>query len=434
MKVTFVIMGGTGDLTKRKLIPAIYGLIEEKKIADFSLVLCARRPVKISDLLKSSKKFTGKVKSAVWKKLEKRCHFQQIDFYQDNDYITLKKRLKIVEKGKSTRIFYLATLPQHFDTISENLAKYKLAPRSSRVVYEKPFGTDLKSAKKLNKCVNRVFSEKQIYRIDHYLGKELVSDISLMRFTNRILEPLWCGSHIKSVEIILSEKIDVQSRGDFYDRYGALKDVVQNHCLQLLALTAMEAPKMLSGDYVRDRKAEVLANTKIKNVSLGQYKGYLQEKGVLKNSKTETYAKLELAINTPRWKGVPFFITTGKALAEKKVAIVLHFKHAKCLLAKSCPVDTNYFKIRIQPESGFELGLHSKVPGEGNRLAPVKMNFCQNSEFGPNTPDAYQNLLLDVIKRDQSVFVRNDEIEHAWKIIDRVKRGKLISYKKGWKG
>ena len=236
------------------------------------------------------------------------------------------------------------------------------------------------------------------------------------------------------MEIVLSENIDVQGRGNFYDKYGALKDVVQNHCLQLLALTAMEAPKLLVGEYVRDQKSIVLKNTRVKKVELGQYKGYLQEKGVGKNSKTETYAKLELAINTPRWKGVPFFITAGKAMAKKEVGITIHFKHAKCLLAQSCPVDTNYFKIRIQPESGFELGLHSKVPGSGSNLAPVKMNFCQSSEFGPNTPDAYQNLLLDVIKGDQSVFVRNDEIEYAWKIVDKVKRGKLNYYKKGWTG
>tara|TARA_Y100000310_G_scaffold345863_1_gene471787 strand:+ start:50180 stop:51481 length:1302 start_codon:yes stop_codon:yes gene_type:complete len=432
--ITFVILGGTGDLTKRKLLPAIYGLIEEKKISKFSVVLCARHKVNVKDILHVSRKYIINRKRDVWHKLEKNTAYQQLDFYKDDDYISLKEKLKYFEKKKSTRIFYLATLPQHFDTISENIAKYKLAPRDSRVVYEKPFGTDLKSARKLNKCVNRVFNEKQIYRIDHYLGKELVSNISLMRFTNRILEPLWCGNHVKSVHIHLREKIGVEGRGNFYDKYGALKDVVQNHCLQLLALTAMEAPKLLVGEYVRDQKAIVLKNTRVKKVILGQYQGYKNEPGVDKKSKTETYAKLELAVNTLRWRGVPFIITAGKALSQKEVNVDIHFKHTKCLLSKSCPVDTNYFKIRIQPESGFELGLHSKVPGEGSKLAPVKMNFCQSSEFGLNTPDAYQNLLLDVIKGDQSVFVRNDEIEYAWKIIDKVKRGKLIYYKKGWQG
>jgi glucose-6-phosphate 1-dehydrogenase len=435
--VTFIILGGTGDLTKRKLIPAIYGLIKDKKIEKFSVILCARTKISAKKVLGQSKKFVQKVKPSIWKKLEKNSVFQTLDFYQEEDYQQLKTKITSLEKerdwdeGKETRIFYLATLPQHFDTISHKLAKNDLAPGTSRVVYEKPFGSDLSSARKLNKCINRVFSEKQIYRIDHYLGKELVANISLMRFTNRILEPLWCGRHVKSVHIVLSEKIGVEGRGNYYDKYGVLKDVIQNHALQLLALTAMEPPRLLTGEYIRDKKADVLKNTRIKKSVLGQYKGYRLEEGVAKSSTTETFAKLELTVHTKRWKGVPFFITAGKALSRKETTIIIRFKEATCLLAKNCPIDTNYFKIRIQPESGFELGLHSKTPGS-NILAPVAMNFCESQRFGPNTPNAYQTLLLDVIKGDQSVFVRNDEIEHAWRVVDKVPRRKLKYYRRGW--
>jgi glucose-6-phosphate 1-dehydrogenase len=263
-----------------------------------------------------------------------------------------------------------------------------------------------------------------------------VGDISLMRFTNRVLEPLWNRKHIESIQIIMKEKIDVEDRGEFYDKYGALKDVVQNHAMQLLALVAMESPHKLSGEGVRNAKSQILKKIKVKDVLLGQYENFNKEKGVKRNSKTETFAAIKLSITNKRWQNVPFYIKVGKALDEKHTSIIIRFRKVDCLLSKSCPSEPNYFKIRIEPDAGFSLELNSKVPGKREEITNIKMNFCEHTKFGPNTPQAYEVLLEDVIKADQSVFVRDDEIESAWRIIDQIKKKKLkiFSYKKGTNG
>lgn len=437
MDVTIVLLGATGDLTKRKIIPAVYRLLMNRKISKLALVGVARRDLKVDAVLRDAKKFVPKADSKVWKKIERSSHYFMLDFYDDKHYVELAKFVNEVEKKQGlsgNRLFYFATAPQHFDPITHRLSKTGITKVNwSRLVYEKPFGHDLKSAKKINECLNRIFNEKQIYRIDHYLGKELVGDIALVRFTNRILEPLWCRNHVESVQLIFSEDIDVGTRGSFYDKYGALKDFVQNHALQLLALTAMESPKKLDGKSIRDEKARVLSKVKVKDVLLGQYKGYRNAKGVANNSKTETFAALRLEINNQRWKGVPFFIKVGKALKKKSASMHLKFKEVDCLLSKTCPSDTNYFSMRIQPNSGFEIELNSKVPGKKSEVLPIKMEFCEKCRFGPNTPEAYETLLEDVMNGDQSAFVRNDEIEYAWKIIDSIK-GKVYTYEKGSEG
>jgi glucose-6-phosphate 1-dehydrogenase len=426
---TFIIFGATGDLTRRKIIPAIYKLVKNKKLRSFRIIGCARSKKNIQTILSQSKKFARDVQASRWRKIVKNSVYQVLDFYKEEDYTQLAVLL-----GKQQRIFYLATAPEHFHIISKYLAKYKLARKTDNVVYEKPFGHDLYSAKKINKCISTVFNEKQIYRIDHYLGKELVGDITLMRFTNRILEPLWNSKHIAQIQIVMTEDLLVGKRGGFYDKYGVLKDVVQNHALQLLALTAMEAPKMLSGEYIRSEKARVLKRTQVTAALVGQYHGYKSEPGVTKNSTTETFAALQLKINNSRWRGVPFYILAGKALVKKQTSIHIKFKEVHCLLAKSCPSDSNYFTIRIQPDNGFSLELNSKMPGKKQAIIPVNMDFCEKCRFGPNTPEAYETLLEDVLCGDQSVFVRKDEIEYAWKIIDRVRKGKIYSYKKGTGG
>lgn len=440
---TFIILGATGDLTKRKLIPALYRLIENKKIQRFAIVGAARSTATAKDILSASKPYVKNREKHVWEKMEKAFHYSTLDFYQKNDYGQLKGNLSEIEKKhklSGNRIFYLATAPQHFDVITHNLNKSKIAEQTKRrwvrVVYEKPFGHDLKSARKINKCIATIFKEQQIYRIDHYLGKELVGDISLIRFTNQVLEPLWCNKYIDSVQIILDEDIGLEGRGEFYEQYGALKDVVQNHAMQLLALMAMESPKELTGEYIRNEKAKVLSRVKARDVLLGQYQGYRNVKGVKKDSTVDTFAALHLQINNPRWKGVPFYIRAGKFLNKKETSIHLKFKKVDCLLARACPSDTNYFTIRIQPNDGFELELNSKVTGKRNEITPVKMEFCQSCRFGPNTPEAYETLLEDAIHGDQSVFVRDDEIEYAWKVIDAIahKKHKLYSYTKGSKG
>ena len=356
-------------------------------------------------------------------------------------YLKLKKLVKVVTKKhrlSGNKLFYLATLPEHFDTITSYLDKSHLAKGKgwSKMVYEKPFGNDLESAKKINKCIARVFKEEQVFRIDHYLGKELVGNLAMLRFTNRVMEPLWNKEHIESVQILLSEKIGIEGRGNFYDKYGALKDVVQNHMLQILALTAMEAPAKLTGEFMRNEKAKVLKKIKVHKVLRGQYQGYLQEKGVKSNSSAETFAALHLEVQNKRWQGVPFYLKTGKYLTRKDTSIHIKFKPVHCLLQENCPTDSNYLTVRIQPDEGFDLELFSKSPGTTTGVTPVKMDFCHSCLFKLKTPEAYQILLEDVIKGEQSLFVRNDEIEYSWKIIDKIekKKGTVYTYKQGSKG
>jgi glucose-6-phosphate 1-dehydrogenase len=450
-QATFIILGATGDLSKRKLIPAFYKLIKAEKIDRFALIGVSISKTDIKSVLDSAKKFVKDVDEKIWSKLEKTSYFFELDFYNSEKYSEFNLLIKDVEdkhKLKGNRIFYLATMPEHFKVITKNLYDSKIVKKYehedecedckhswSRIVYEKPFGHDLKSAKEINRCIKKLFHEKQIYRIDHYLGKELVGNISMVRFTNRIFEPLWNNKNIESVQIILSEKIGIENRGAFYNKYGAIKDVVQNHMLQILSLVAMEQPKKLQAKYIRDAKSRVLRHLKFKNVILGQYCGYTEEKDVDSNSKTETFAALKLGIHNRRWKGVPFYLKTGKYLDKKETSIHIKFKMIKCLLSQGCPTDSNYLTIKIHPNNGFYLELNSKEP-QTNNIIPVEMNFCHSCLFGPNTPEAYENLLSDVIKGDQSSFVRSDEIEYSWRLLDSIDKDKfkIYNYEKGSSG
>ena len=427
--VLFVILGATGDLTKRKLIPGIYNLIRDNKLENFEIIGASINKTTPEKLIDSSKKFIEKPNPKIINILKKKTSYLKLNFFEQEDYIELKKLIDSKKKLQN-KIFHFATMPGNFATISENLKKNKLVDSECKVVFEKPFGHNLKSAKKINKKLKKIFSEKQIYRIDHYLGKELVGNISLVRFTNRILEPLWNNEHIEQVQIILDEDMGVVGRGPYYDKYGAIKDVVQNHILQLISLIGMESPKKIRGDYIRNEKVKVLKRTKIVDVIVGQYAGYKKEKGVDKNSKIETFAALKMLVNNSRWKGVPFFIRTGKKLPKKETRIIIKFKKIECLLLDNCPTDSNYLIIRIQPNQGIALEMNAKIPGE-DRITPVKMDFCHSCLFGPNTPDAYENLYEDIIEGDQSVFIRNDEVETAWRITDKVKYKKLQIYKQG---
>lgn len=441
--VTFIILGATGDLAKRYLFPAIYKLVQEKKVERFAIVGVARRSMNTQQLLNPSKEFIADLDLKLWKDLEQRTTYHQLKFDMLEDYQKLSTILQTIEQKyqlSGNRIFYLATLPDHFDQITLNLAASNIATQSktnwSRLVYEKPFGDNLQSAQKINKSIARVFDESQVYRMDHYLGKELVGNIALVRFTNRILEPLWNKEHLESVQIILSEKLGLEGRGEFYDKYGALKDVVQSHMLQMMALVGMESPAKITGDYIRNEKVKILQKIKVKDVFLGQYDGFTTEKGVNPASKTETFAALKLEIDNPRWKGVPFFLKTGKFLDKRETSIHLKFKMVECLLTRNCPTDSNYLTIRIQPNEGIIFEMNAKVPGETYQVSPITMEFSPRSLHGPESPRAYENLLNQVIQGDQSVFVRNDEIEAAWKVIDEIKKKKypLYLYKKGSTG
>ena len=284
MKTTILILGATGDLTKKKLIPAIYNLIKDKKLKDFIVVGAASRSTTAQNILNKSKKYVKNLDKQAWQHLEKRFYYHSTNFYDHKHFCDLNLLINQLEKKHKlpgNRLIYLATLPQHFKIISSNLKDCGIVDKngkSTKVVFEKPFGQDLKSAKKINNCIRSVFSEKQIYRIDHYLGKELIQNLNVLRFTNTFLEPIWNNKYIDHVQIILSENVGIETRGKFYDKYGALRDVVQNHMLQMLSLIAMEAPKKLQENYIRNEKLKILKAIKTtSNILLGQYKGYKKE-------------------------------------------------------------------------------------------------------------------------------------------------------------
>jgi len=433
---TFVIMGATGDLAKLKLIPALYSLLKNNEESRVALIGVARSDVTIQSILEEAKNNIKNLDQAIWDKLCQSAYYQRLDFEKLEDFENLRDKIKDIEIKQNlsgNRLFYLATLPEHFASASENLAKVGLVnskdEKWERVLYEKPFGSSLASAKAINKSIDKVFDEKNVFRVDHYLGKELVGNIALLRFTNRILEPLWNNRHIDSVQIIRDEDFGIKHRGNYFDKYGAIKDMLQNHILQMLSLVAMESPKFISGEYLRDEKVCVLKKTKIKDVFLGQYEGYTEEKGVAPSSQTETFFAARLEINNKRWKGVPFFVRAGKNLNKKEAVIHIRFKPVDCLLAKTCPSDSNYLTIRIEPNEGFSFELNSKSVRKGFEVETVNMEYCHHCEHGENTPEAYEVLLEQAVAGEQSVFVRNDEVELAWKIVDRLDLKNTTVYK-----
>jgi Glucose-6-phosphate 1-dehydrogenase len=290
------------------------------------------------------------------------------------------------------------------------------------------FGYDLQSAHDINSCISRILEDEQIYRIDHYLTEELVSNIALVRFTNCVFEPLWNNHYISQVQIILNEKLCVGNRGGYYDKYGALKDMLQNHMLELLALIGMEPPKQLTGEQIRIERANVLKQVRVIDALIGQYKGYLQEPYVQEDSKTETFAAAHLMIDNPRWEGVPFFLKTGKCLHQKDTAIHIQFKTIDCLCTKQCPSEPNFLTIQVTPNPSFFLTLNVKKPGFVQEVIPVRMEFCHSCLFKEHTAESYEVIFDEVMRGEHSVSVRFDEIEHAWKIVDTINEMKLPLY------
>jgi glucose-6-phosphate 1-dehydrogenase len=433
---TFVIMGATGDLAKLKLIPALYTLLKLNTVSKVALIGVARSVVTINSILEEAKKNIKNLDPVIWEKLCHSAHYQTLDFDKLSDFQSLQTKIKEIEKEENmsgNRLFYLATLPEHFESASLNLAKVGLVNGTGggweRVLYEKPFGDSLATAERINKTINKVFHEKNVYRVDHYLGKELVGDIALLRFTNRVLEPLWNRRHIDSVQIIRDEDFGIKNRGNYFDKYGAVKDMFQNHILQMLSLVSMESPKFISGEYLRSQKVKVLKSVKVKDLLLGQYENYTEEKGVKADSHTETFFAARLEIRNRRWRGVPFFVRSGKNLNKKEAVIHIRFKPVDCLLAKTCPSDSNYLTIRIEPRESFAFELNSKSLRKGFEVETVKMEYSHHSHHGENTPEAYEVLLEQAIAGEQSVFVRNDEVELAWKVVDKIDIAKYPVYK-----
>lgn len=448
---TIVLMGATGDLTKRKLIPALYKLLADGLLQKYVFVGTGRETTTVEQIFAGAQRFVEHVDPALWQQFQHNFRYVQVNFYEPNDYVLLKQLIEKEEAARGlsgNRLFYLATMPEHFGVITQSLADHEIVHRNTpgevcgdklcswqRVVYEKPFGRDLESAKEINRKIAEIFSEQQAFRIDHYLGKELVANIAVIRFANTVFEPLWNNLFIESVQIVLKEKVGIEQRGAFYDQYGALKDVVQNHMLQLVALIAMELPQHLDGEFIRDAKVALLKKVSIIDALFGQYDGYQQEPDVANNSRRETFTALKLAVDNDRWRGVPFFLKTGKALDEKSTSIHITFRKSPHLRAEY-GFESNVLTITIEPDDGFSLKLNGKMPGKSEQTTPVHMKFCHSCLFGPNTAEAYEVLLFDALRGDQSVFVRFDEIEESWKIVDALGSwdGPLFGYARGSNG
>ncbi|MCP5542403.1 MAG: glucose-6-phosphate dehydrogenase [Akkermansiaceae bacterium] len=454
---TVVIFGATGDLTHRKLIPALYNLAVDGELpTGVKIVGFARREKSDEEFREGLAKVNAQVSRSgvderVWGPFIENVHYHQSEFKDADGYQRLAERLDEIDSargGKGNRLFYIASAPEFFDDILIELKNAGLNQAAegcwSRVIVEKPFGTDLATARHLNEVVNATFEEKDTYRIDHYLGKETAQNLMVLRFANAIFEPLWNSKYISHIQITCAENLGMEGgRGGYYDTAGALRDMVQNHLLQLLSLVAMEPPTDLTADGVRDEKVKVIRSLRqwdtpekvAANVVRAQYTaghvdgnpvpGYREEDRVNPRSNTEAYVAVRLLIDTWRWSGVPFYIRMGKRLPKKSTEISVHFKDAPCVLFNTPGAGTpggNTLVIRIQPDEGISLRMVSKIPGNNLRLEPVKMDFHYATSFGKASPEAYERLLLDAISGDATLFARRDEVEEAWKFIDHIER------------
>jgi glucose-6-phosphate 1-dehydrogenase len=449
---TLVAFGATGDLMQRKLMPAIYSLAAEGMLpAGFALIGVSRSEWSDDEFRAAMKEAAGKyarrrpLDESVWSNLAAGIRYLSADFTDPAYKSGLKPMLEQADALRNTegnRLFYLAVPPKTFGPIIENLRKDDLiAPPDreapwSRVVIEKPFGRDLESAIALNTEVLGLLSERQIYRIDHYLGKETVQNILVFRFGNRFIEPLWNQRYVDHVQITIAETLGMERRGAFYDETGILRDIVTNHGLELLAMTAMEPPISLDANAIRDEKVKLLRSIRpIKREEVdrfavrGQYgpgftgaeavPGYRQENGVKADSKTDVYAALELHIDNWRWAGVPFFIRAGKRLPKRATEIAAVFKPVPRNLFEDSPAPPmpNTLSLRIQPNEGVTMVVNAKVPGAVMQMQPVRMDFDYSSSFGAEPPEAYERLLHDVMLGDQTLFTRDDEVEAEWKVV-----------------
>lgn len=436
---SFIIFGFTGDLSKRKLLPGLYDLIKAQKIKNFCIIGVGLEDKTVDEVLENSKKYINNLDPKIFELIKSRTHYVKTEITKKSDFSGLKSIVKQLEAKHhlvGNRLVYCATPSFVYSLITQHLVAAGILKRKAgtgkpwyRIAYEKPFGYDLKSAKKINKDILALLDESQVFRVDHYLAKELVENILYIRFTNYIFKSIWNNKHIDSVQIILSESLGLEGRGAYYDQVGALSDIVQNHLLQLLALVAMDEPKKLVGDDIRNCKAKILKKVTIEDGLLGQYEDYQQEKGVQPNSSTETFVLLKAAINTPAFKGVPFYITTGKHLKQKETKINIQFKAVDCNLTSAhCPIESNYLTIDLFPKGGFSFEVNAKKPGVRDEVIPVLMDFCYDCLFIPSTPHAYEAILQDIVAGDQAISVRFDEIELSWKITDSIKKMNLPLY------
>jgi len=455
-KATIVLFGGTGDLAARKLLPALFSLWKERRLIDPAILAVGRRVTSTEEYLAfiDQQVDVAKKEAARWAEFAKTITFHHGDISTEDDFNQLKASVEQIEREKSLpaqRLFYYAVSPRFIAPITENLAKVGLIKRDSptdttweRIIVEKPFGHDAASAAELDGCLHDRINERQIYRIDHYLGKETVQNLLAFRFANGLFEPVWNNNFVEHVQITVAESIGVEGRADYYEKSGALRDMMQNHMMQLLATTAMEPPIALEADTIRDEKVKVLRSIRLPSgptdVELstvrGQYGpgqvdgkevvGYRQEENVDPNSITPTYVAAQLYLDSWRWAGVPFYLRHGKRLPKRATEIAIKFQTPPLALFRGTGVIgncTNLLIIRIQPNEGITLYFGAKKPGSGMKVSTVEMDFDYQKSFHREIPEAYERLLLDALLGDPTLFIRSDEVAATWRWADAIQKG-----------
>lgn len=435
-----VIFGATGDLMKNKLLPALFSLFKQNKLPqEFHIIGFSRRELTNAEFVNF---FPNLVSKEGWADFVKHLQYQQGSFEEAKGYSQLIDKLNGFDKKMGaciTRFFYLATPPQNYEMILNFLESTKLAEgcgqgssKWTRIIVEKPFGKDLETAIKLDKELSEIFEEKQIFRVDHYLGKETVQNILAFRFANGIFDPVWNKNYLDHVQITFAEKKGIEGRGNFFDGVGILRDVAQNHLMQLIAAVAMEQPKSFSKEGLRDERVKVIKALKHieedeveKNVVRGQYRDYLSEKDIPQNSTTETFIAMKFFVNTPRFQNIPFYVRAGKKMPKNTVEISLVFLQTCHILFKEygCPEIGNVLTIRIQPNEGISIRMIAKKPGTKLALETVNMHFTYQEAFMTKGVEAYEKVLLDIFAGDQMLFNRSDELSSSWEFITKILNG-----------